>query len=124
MSRNLDLVAALTREIAEIAAAVVRDAEDAPPAEIGLEIAQRVCDTFAGQLVYVPMSFRLRLSERDQEMHQHYIRSGRNAKATAEAFECSIHTVYRRVALIEAAEHSTRQPDLFPSDQPEAARPD
>ena len=116
MSVNLDRVAAFARELADIVTRVVRDeveVSDARAAEIGMTSAQKVCDEFAGQLIYVPMGFAVRISERDQAMYAEYLDNGRDAAAIAKKFGVSVQTAYKRIRLVEAAAYADAQGALF-----------
>lgn len=116
MSVNLDRFAAFARELADTVAREIREEigmSDDRAVEIGLRSAQKVCDEFAGQLIYVPMSFALRISERDQAMHEEYRQNGRDAAGVAKKFGVSVQTAYKRIRLVEAAAYSARQGALF-----------
>lgn len=113
---NLDRVTGFARELAEVVAHEVQAAIDVPPeraAEIGLRCAQRACDEFAGQILYVPLGMALRISERDRTMYDIYRSNGRDVAAVAKEFGLSIQTAYKRIALVEAAEYCARQGALF-----------
>lgn len=119
MSASLDRFAAFARELADIVARAVReevDMSDARAIEIGLRSAQKACDEFAGQLIYVPMGFAVRISERDQAMYEEYCRNGRDAAAVAKQWSMSVQTAYKRIRLVEAAAFTARQGALFETD--------
>lgn len=116
MSDNLARIATMLRDLAEIAGDELRQVlklDQEQSEELGLRIAQRFCDEWGGQMVYIPSGYTLRLSQRDREMHDEYVRSGRDIGTVARKFSVSIHTAYRRIRLIEADDHATRQPGLF-----------
>jgi Mor family transcriptional regulator len=116
VSANLDRVAAFMRELTDVVGTELREefhmTEDRAVA-IGLRCAQRVCREFRGQLIYVPIGFALRISERDQAMYDEYCRDGRDVAALAKKFDVSVQTAYKRIRLVEAGNYATRQGALF-----------
>ena len=115
-SANLDRVSGFAAELADVVAQELGDGimvagEDVRL--IGLRVAQRVCDEFGGQTIYVPLGLALQITDRDREMHRYYLASGRDAAATASQFGCGMQNVYRRVAMIESADFAARQGALF-----------
>jgi len=116
MSANLERVATLVRELADITARVLQDRLKLPAeqaSDIGLEVSQAFCNEFGGEVLYIPTGYAARIEERDRAMYQLFIQSQRDIRAVAREFSVSIHTAYRRVALVEAAEFAARQPQLF-----------
>lgn len=116
MSRNRDLVAALVKDFADIGAQVIERELQLPAeraAEIGLQIAIGVCREHSGLTVYIPQGIIQQIDERDQALYAQYHANGRNAAALAKQLGVSVHTVYRRVRLVEAQELARRQGSLF-----------
>lgn len=116
MSGNLDRVAALVRELADVTARVLQEQLKLPAEQagaIGMETAQAFCNEFGGEVVYIPTGYAVRLDQRDRAMYALYIKTQRDIHAVAREFGVSIHTAYRRVALVESAEYAARQPQLF-----------
>jgi Mor family transcriptional regulator len=116
VSDNLARVASLVRDLADLVGRVAIERLGLPADEaaaLGLEAAQTFCSEFGGQHVYVPLGFAVRIEQRDREMFEEYVRSGRDIQAVVRAFNCSIHTAYRRVKLVEAAAYAARQQTLF-----------
>jgi Mor family transcriptional regulator len=119
MSANLDRVATFLRDLADILTRAARAEFGVAPdraAEFGLSTAQKACDEFRGQLIYVPIGLALRISERDQAMFEEYCRNGRDAAAVAKKFDVSVPTAYKRVKIVETALFNERQGGLFPED--------
>lgn len=119
MSANAERVAAMIRDLADIAEHVIKTklrVDEAVARETGYEIAQSLCDEYRGQQMYMASNFHWRIDQRDREMYAAYVDSGRDAVATAKRFDVSVHTVYRRVRLVESAEYAERQSTLFDAD--------
>lgn len=118
MSRNADLVAALVKDFADISARILVRGLQLPAdraAELGLQIAMEVCREHAGLTVYIPQGVIQQIDERDQALYAQYQANGGNAAALAKELGLSVHTVYRRLRLVEAQEQARRQPTLFPT---------
>jgi Mor family transcriptional regulator len=116
VSKNLDRVTALVRELADLVSRTAIERLAVPPevaAELGLETAQAFCTEYGGQVIYIPAGFAVRINQRDREMFDLFVSSGRNINAVTKKFGCSIHTAYRRIKLVEAAQYAERQPNLF-----------
>lgn len=120
MSANMAQLASFTRDLADVVAFELKrhlTITDKQAGELGLTCAQKACDEFAGQLIYVPMNIALRISERDRALYALYVSNGRNINATAKEFDCSVQTAYKRVRMIETAEFNARQGALFAGDE-------
>jgi len=120
VSANLDRVATFMRDLADIVGREVQTVLGVPAdraAEFGLATAQKACEEFRGQLIYVPIGLALRISERDQEMFEWYCLNGRDIGATAKKFEVSVPTAYKRVKIVETALYNERQGALFPEEE-------
>ncbi len=116
MSRNRDLVAALVKDFADTGARVLERELKLPAgraAEIGLQIAVDVCREHAGLTVYIPQGIMQQIDERDQALYAQYQANGGNVAALATELGVSVHTVYRRLRLVQAQELARRQGSLF-----------
>lgn len=117
MSANLERVATFTRELAEISAREIAVAFKIPAndaADLGLRIATQVCTEYAGELIYIPTGFAVRIDQRDQDMYAAWRASGKNIVTTAKQFGVTVKTAYQRIRLVEAADYARRQSELFP----------
>lgn len=116
MSANFERAAAFIRDLAEVVSRELQQAGGVPAdqaAAIGMDCAQRACDEFAGQLVYIPMGLSIRIDERDEAMYAAYVANGRDAAAVAKQFDVSVQTAYKRIRIIETAAYNDRQGALF-----------
>ena len=120
MSANFDRAATFLRDLADVVARAAHESLGIAPEraiEFGFATAQKACDEFRGQMIYVPIGLALKIDERDRAMFEEYVRSGRDIVAVAKQFEVSVQTAYKRVKLVETALFSERQGELFPQDQ-------
>jgi len=115
MSANYNRVADFARDLGETIAHEMKRQLNLPEAkaiEIGVGCAQRICDEYRGELIYVPIG-STRIDKRDRELIDYYRAHGKDVVTTAKQFDLCVQTVYRRVKLIEAAEYNERQGGLF-----------
>ena len=120
MSANYDRAASFMRDLGDTIAQEVRrqlGMPDERATAFGMDCAQRACDEFAGQLIYVPLGLAIKIEARDREMYDAYVAAGRDINAVAKRFECSVQTAYRRIRIIELAEFNERQGGLFGDDE-------
>jgi len=115
MSANYNRVAEFSRDLCDIIAREVKRQLDLPEAkaiEIGSGCAQRICDEYRGELIYVPIG-STRIDKRDRELIEFHRKNGEDIRTTAKQFDLCVQTAYRRIRIIEAAEYDERQGGLF-----------
>lgn len=119
MSANQERVATFARELAEISAREIASALDIPAKEamnLGVLVADKVCEEFGGQLIYIPTGLAIRIYERDRAMYAYWRANGKDFVATAKQYKVVVKTVYQRIRMIEAADYARRQGGLFPAE--------
>lgn len=119
MSANFDRAASFLRDLADVLARAAQDSLGIAPeraVEFGFATAQKACEEFRGQLIYVPIGLAIQIDERDRAMFEEYARNGRDIVAVAKQFEVSVPTAYKRVKIVETALFHERQGALFPED--------
>lgn len=76
-------------------------------------ITREFSDLYAGQQIYVPVGYALRISERDQELFDHFER-GAPKDELIRRFEISNATFYKIVRRVRAIRTARAQLALFP----------
>jgi Mor family transcriptional regulator len=115
VSANYSRVADFARDLGETIAHEMKRQLGLPEAraiEIGVGCAQRICDEYRGELIYVPIG-STRIDKRDRELIEYHRSHGKDVVATAKQFDLCVQTVYRRIKIIETAELNERQGGLF-----------
>jgi Mor family transcriptional regulator len=116
VSANFERVASFMRDLGDTVAREVKrelNLSEARAVEIGMACAQKACEEYGGQLIYVPLGLALQISARDRELYAFYTDNGRDIVATAKQFNCSVQTAYKRVRMVETAAYNDRQGALF-----------
>lgn len=118
MSANYNRVADFARDLGDTIAREIKrqlNLSEARAVEIGVGCAQRICDEYRGELIYVPIG-TTRIDKRDRELVDFYRSHGDDIVAVAKHFDLCVQTAYKRIRVVEAAELNARQGGLFEDD--------
>ena len=81
--------------------------------QVGREIAERMASHWGGQNIYFPMGLSMKLSKRDQQLYDEYMKGDPSHSDLARKYGVSLQWVYRILKLKKAEDIAARQHNLF-----------
>ena len=81
--------------------------------QLGREIAERMAGHWGGQNIYFPMGLSMKLSKRDQQIYDEFMKGNPRHDDLARKYGVSIQWIYRILKIKKAEDIAARQHNLF-----------